>query len=357
MNILTKELLYHVLALRYAEGVVGVVANIIIDLGIEIADELSRQETTEFQQWRLHALTGEVEKLAVKYIANAESAAISGVADAIPVFERAAASLVNGALGVDVMTPTITDSMIRTITENEAVLGQPSAEFWAKQPGIIKDRFTQIIRAGMAKNETVAQMVARLKGGNNIGGIPNAGLVGLTSAQAEALVRTSVANANNLTKLMTWQKSPDTIKDIQWVATLDNRTTPICRALDGKQWDLMTFEPVKHDFPFPGPIAHYNCRSTQIPVMRTFEDIATKNKALARKLDAMLTNGERAAMGAPVPKMNFSEWLRALTPGQQKQVLGMSKWRLWSSGKVTIDAMVSSDLRALTLKELREAYK
>ena len=60
---------------------------------------------------------------------------------------------------------------------------------------------------------------------------------------------------------------------IEWVSVIDDVTTDICLELDGLQWwlpddpqDYEAYEPIGHDIPFPGPIAHWNCSSTQIPV-------------------------------------------------------------------------------------------
>jgi len=60
---------------------------------------------------------------------------------------------------------------------------------------------------------------------------------------------------------------------IEWVSVIDDVTTDECLLLDGKQWllpddpqDYEGYIPLGHDVPFPGQVAHWNCRSTQIPV-------------------------------------------------------------------------------------------
>ena len=57
------------------------------------------------------------------------------------------------------------------------------------------------------------------------------------------------------------------------MAVIDDATTPECLELDGKQWllpqdteDYDAYIPIGHDIPFPGPVAHWNCRSTIVPV-------------------------------------------------------------------------------------------
>jgi hypothetical protein len=63
---------------------------------------------------------------------------------------------------------------------------------------------------------------------------------------------------------------------VQWVSTLDSRTTEICIALDGLQWTLPDYEPIGHKVDFPGAIAHWGCRSTQIAVVKSWEELGGK---------------------------------------------------------------------------------
>jgi SPP1 gp7 family putative phage head morphogenesis protein len=96
------------------------------------------------------------------------------------------------------------------------------------------------------------------------------GITALAAAQAETVVRTTIAYVANAQKLSDY--SDQGVAAIEWVAVLDDATTPICEELDGKQWlipddpeDYEGYIPIGHDIPFPGPIAHWNCRSAQIP--------------------------------------------------------------------------------------------
>ena len=91
------------------------------------------------------------------------------------------------------------------------------------------------------------------------------------AAQAVTLVRTAIANAANTKRLREF--SDQGVTAIEWVSVLDEATTDICEELDGKQWlmpedptDYEAYEPIGHEIPFPGPIAHWSCRSTTIPV-------------------------------------------------------------------------------------------
>lgn len=90
-------------------------------------------------------------------------------------------------------------------------------------------------------------------------------------AEGMTLIRTAIVAEFNTQRLIEFSEAGVTI--IEWSATIDDSTTDICLELDGKQWwmtdDPMDFEayvPIGHDIPFPGAVAHWNCRSTVLPV-------------------------------------------------------------------------------------------
>jgi hypothetical protein len=166
-------------------------------------------------------------------------------------------------------------------------------------------------------------------------------------AQAEALVRTSVMAVANQTHLDVYNANLDVISQIQWLSTLDLRTTTICQGLDSKTWDAKTYAPIGHSLPFPGPTAHWNCRSTQIPVTKSWEELATQNKAMAKQMDA-IPDSTRASMdGQVAQKMTYEEFLQKLPEKQQMEVLG-SKYDLWAKTK---DLAVSDPAR-ITLADM-----
>ena len=97
------------------------------------------------------------------------------------------------------------------------------------------------------------------------------GIMAQSAAQAVTLVRTSIANAANAARLASFAEEGAIA--VEWVSVIDDATTDICLGLDGLQWlmpddpfDFENYIPIGHDIPFPGPIAHWNCRSAQIPV-------------------------------------------------------------------------------------------
>jgi SPP1 gp7 family putative phage head morphogenesis protein len=90
-------------------------------------------------------------------------------------------------------------------------------------------------------------------------------------AQAETLIRTAIAAEFNTARLISFAEAG--VEIVEWVATIDDATTDECLGLNGLQWrlpddplDFAAYEGVGHDVPFPGAVAHWSCRSVQVPV-------------------------------------------------------------------------------------------
>jgi SPP1 gp7 family putative phage head morphogenesis protein len=97
------------------------------------------------------------------------------------------------------------------------------------------------------------------------------GIMSRAHAEAVTLVRTAIAVAANTARLAEFSEAG--VQIIEWVSVIDATTTDECLELDGKQWllpddpeDYEGYIPIGHDVPFPGPVSHWNCRSTQVPV-------------------------------------------------------------------------------------------
>ena len=159
--------------------------------------------------------------------------------------------------------------------------------------------------------------------------------------QIVALVRTSVNQVANTSSMQVYEANQDVTTSYRYVATLDARTSSICRALDGRE------------FPYgqgPQPPQHFNCRSTAVPVIRA--DILPPS-----------TTATRASAGGQVPiNMSYGEWLSKQPRSVQEDVLGKSKvgyFQLLSEKHGPGDAMaklVRDDGSELTLEQLRRRY-
>ncbi len=196
-------------------------------------------------------------------------------------------------------------------------------------------RLRDTIRAGVVEGRTVDQIVRELRGTRAQG--YKDGVLQINRRAAEATVRTAVAHTANVARDRVYERNAGLIKGVQWSATLDGRTSAVCRARDG------TVYPVDSG---PRPPAHPNCRSSTVPVLKSFRD-------LGLNIDA--PKSTRASMNGQVAEdVTYDQWLRKQPIEFQNEVLGKAKGQLFRDGGLTMDRFVSKAGDELTLEELKQ---
>jgi len=221
------------------------------------------------------------------------------------------------------------------------------------------EQFSQVVRNGLLTGETTPSIAKRLIGSlqfgeeaKTVGQIAAAGgqLTQVADNQIIALVRTSINQVANAASQQVYEGNQDITKKYRYIATLDTRTSAICRALDGRE-----FEYGKG----PMPPQHFNCRSTTVPVI--------DYKALDIPPPP---EGKRASMDGQVPgDITYGEWLKKKMPGEteadvirrQQEALGSKApyFRRLAKKYGPTDAMaklVRDDGSELTLAQLRSRY-
>jgi SPP1 gp7 family putative phage head morphogenesis protein len=224
------------------------------------------------------------------------------------------------------------------------------------------ERFGQVVRNGLLTGETTPSIARRLIGSLErsderlrFGQAPEritrplrriiaAGgeVTAATDSQIVALVRTSINQVANAASQQMYQANPDITKKYRYIATLDSRTSAICRALDGRE-----FEYGKG----PTPPQHFNCRSTTVAVV-DYEGLGFEPPP----------PGKRASMGGQVPAdMTYGEWLSKQPRSVQEDVLGskVPYFQMLSRKHGPRDAiakLIRDDGSELTLDDLRKRY-
>jgi SPP1 gp7 family putative phage head morphogenesis protein len=219
------------------------------------------------------------------------------------------------------------------------------------------ERFSQVVRQGLLTGETTPDIAKRLIGGLQFGEeaktvrqLVAAGgqATAVADNQIITLVRTSINQVANTASQQVYEANQDITKKYRYVATLDTRTSSICRALDGQE-----FEYGKG----PTPPQHFNCRSTTVPVIDP--DILPPS-----------TTATRASKDGQVPiNTTYGKWLKDKMPGEtnadvlarQQQALGSkAPYFRRLADKYGPDAaiakLVRDDGSELTLKDLQDRY-
>jgi SPP1 gp7 family putative phage head morphogenesis protein len=227
------------------------------------------------------------------------------------------------------------------------------------------ERFSQVVRSGLLTGETTPSIAKRLIGrlgrseerlifgevatttrqlrAAGVKSIIASGgeLTAMADNQIMALVRTSINQVANSASQQVYEANQDITKKYRYVATLDSRTSSICAALDGRE-----FEYGKG----PMPPQHFNCRSTTVPIIDP--DILPPS-----------TIAKRASADGPVPvNMNYGQWLAEQSNKVKAEVLGPSKVPYFnrlvkkSGARDAMAKLVRDDGSELTLKDLQDRY-
>lgn len=274
---------------------------------------------------------------------------------------------INDTAGMEIADRLLNYDELKNLTDDTLIHGAKSSDWWDRQGDDLQKRFGDQMRQGVLRGETLDQLTGRVRGTQAKAFTD--GVMQTTRRQAEALVRTSVQAVANATRLESYKANADVVNAIQWVATLDSRTTHICMALNGKLWTTEGHKPVGHTLIFPGPTAHWNCRSTQIAVIKAWKDLVDsqdkaaldaefKKQLRAQGFDeeaiANLTRNTKASMDGQLAKdLSFDDWLKSKTPEFQDHMLGKGKGRMFRDGKITLTDLVNhQSLRPLTIDEL-----
>lgn len=213
-------------------------------------------------------------------------------------------------------------SIVKSVFNGDTVRG------WVDRMGEADaQRIADQISLGVAQGETIEQITARVLG--TAANDWKDGVTQITRNGARTLARTLTNHVTNAARQDLYAANADIFSEEQYVATLDSRTTPQCRALDGKLFKIGEG---------PMPPIHWNCRSTRIPVIAPLD-------------------GDRASEFGAVPaKQTYGPWLAKQSAAYQDEVLGPERGKLFRDGGLKIERFVDKNLTPLTLAQLKDRY-
>jgi SPP1 gp7 family putative phage head morphogenesis protein len=298
------------------------------------------QDPQEVSRGRLPARLRSLDRAALEVLRDvyAEVAAFAGdrlVSLAEVEAEFAARLLARSAPDVHVATADPGRQQWRERITADPVQGAPLRDWWRRQREETAFAFRRQVRLGLANGEPTPEIIRRVRGRYVRPGVYEGRVMPAAGRQAEVLVRTAVNHVATRAQVETYTANRDVTREYIYTATLDERTSDICRALDGQRFRYGEG---------PEPPQHPNCRSAVRPVVDW--------KGLGLEPPPV---GERAAAGGPVSgRLDYTGWLRQQPAGAQDEILGPARGRLFRAGKVTLQDLVRMDGSTLTLDQLRE---
>lgn len=248
---------------------------------------------------------------------------------------------------------------VKTLTANvNAEFVTPTAEqVWAAaefQPLSLSDKpvdFTKLmdgwgetevsrlvtgVKMGFVQGQTTRQIVKNVVGAG--------GLADISERNAATVIRTALSHVSNEARNETYRQNDDIIEKYEIVATLDSRTSTICRSLDGQEYEIGKG---------PMPPFHPNCRTTTAPVISSEFDFLDKG-------------AKRAAKGAEggtqvSADTTYYEFLKQQPAWFQDQALGPVRGKIFRNSGISPEEfrVISVDGfgNPLTLKQMAELDK
>lgn len=331
--------------LRASEGLTNELVAMLRESHSRIMEILADQNLTAFNANRLQRFKRQIERILYQFQQSAYKAHRSAVTDIAKASAFKAATVLNDIFQVRLFEPVLGVRALAALIDERAVLGGYTlSEFWGRQGGDLVAKYLGVIRSGLVTGLSQAQMLRQLSE------IPG------ERYQIRTLVRTSTMQIANEARSEMYLSNDDLVEGIQWLSTLDARTSDICKGLDGLVWDK-NYKPIGHAKRYPGHTAHPNCRSTQIPRIRSFASLATKNPKLAAKLDGLLSQSTRASMDGQVAEsLNYDQWLRRKGADFARSTLGATRFRLWSSGKLQLRDLLDQSSNPISVAELKRRF-
>ena len=240
---------------------------------------------------------------------------------------------------------TIADGVTLTLP-NGQVLKKAFEDLGERQTAL----FGQAVRNGLQQGETTESIVKRLKGRlqkgqpGSINQILAAGGQATIPAdnQIRTLIRTSINQVANAASEKVFEANQEVTKKYKYSATLDGRTSAICRALDG----------TIHEYgKGPVPPQHFNCRSQIVPIV-DYEGL---------NIDPPPEDERASASGLVPESTTYGQWLEDLPEKERKEILGPRfKYFDYLSKKIgptdAIRRFVREDGSELTLAQLQRRY-
>lgn len=247
--------------------------------------------------------------------------------------EQSIAIPTSSQLGFNITSPTLTQLKAAAFTSiidkvpgvadrGSLTVGDALQEFGNKKAADI----VGTVRTGFALGKTTAEISSDIE----------TVMSTIVPRQAYTLARTITNHVAAQSRNEFYKENADIITGYQVVATLDDRTTLTCAALDGKVFPVDDFDQ---------PPYHWNCRTTFIGVVDPQYDVGSD------------LSGRRPSKGADgaeevSSKTTYNSWIKSQPASFQDEVLGPDRGALLRAG-MSVDKFVDSNYQPINLDELK----
>jgi SPP1 gp7 family putative phage head morphogenesis protein len=379
MSSTANELLYdatirhQIKLLRYSNGQADAVSKLLKAADAELVAKL-QTDLTEASEARLKALLADIRK---QRQALAESIGEEIKKDAAELAENEAnweVEAIAASVPVELKLNVVAVSTLKALS-GRPINGVPLEGWLGSMAAGDINRIEQQLRLGVSQGETLDQLVRRIRGTKAAN--YEDGITSITRRNAQMIARTAANHISNAARQEVWNANADIISGVRWVATLDGRTSDVCRGRDGQVYEINLG---------PRPPAHPGCRSTITPVLDgerivgdrpTVRDTRTraarevdfradakakagenwKGMSKAQRDDAIRAERKKWTgenVGQVPSSQTYDSWLRKQPKEFQTEVLGRAKAELFRNG-LTLDKFIDEKGKPYTIAQLKAA--
>jgi SPP1 gp7 family putative phage head morphogenesis protein len=362
---------HQVQLLRYSKGQATSVAKLLAEADAELVAKIAGG-LTEVSEARLKALLVDVRKLraaAMERVSGELKKDMTELAGNEASWEMEA---IQASVPAELKLNSVSPATMKALT-GKPINGVPLDGWVGTMASGDISRIEQQLRLGVSQGETLDQLVRRIRGSKANGYAD--GVVSMTTRNAQTIARTAVNHVSNTARQEVWNANSDIIRGVRWCATLDGRTSDVCRGRDG------------HEYPIdqgPRPPGHPGCRSTTTPILagdrivgdRPFvrdtrtrkareTDFRTEAQSAAGEKWKGMTAGQRTEaikaqrtkwvaenIGQVPSSTTYDSWMRKQPQAFQDEVLGKAKAEMFRGG-MTLDKFVDEKGKSYTIDQLK----
>jgi SPP1 gp7 family putative phage head morphogenesis protein len=337
--LLDLELRHQINLHKYTNGEVKKIIALLNKAQTEIVERIRVLDeggsSASFTRARLDALLRSIQDITERAHERVRESMSGTLSDLIVQEAELNAKRLSDTIPVNLVLAQPSEAQLRAAIASEPWEGKLLKEWTDEMGDATFSRVRAQIRMGFIQNETIDQIVQRIRGTRALNF--RDGVWQASRSTAESFVRTTVASVSNYARQSIFDANADIIKEIRWSSTLDSSTCQVCGALDGKTFPLKTG---------PRPPKHRGCRCATTPVVKGLKELGLE-----------LPEGERASMNGTVPRSTtYAAWIKSQSAEVQDEALGKTRGALLRRGELDVSDFVNNKSDILTLDELKSRH-
>lgn len=363
--LLDAAIRHQVQLLRFSKGEVNRAVRLLEQADKELTSLLNDKVHTEMGEARLKAMLADIRRMRAQTAIALQKQVEEGSEELAQSEAAWEVSAIESTSPVLLNLNSVSVATVKAVA-GSPINGVPLAGWIGQMAQADVTRIEQAVRLGVLQGETKDQIVKRVMAAAE-----------LTRQNASTIVRTAANHISNAAAQSVWDANADILDGVRWSATLDGRTSPVCRSRDGEVYPLDKG---------PRPPAHPNCRSRMVPVVKgerivgerpMVRDTRTREvrekdfRAEAREAAGDSWKGMSAAernvavaarrqawtaenVGTVPSNVTYEEWLKRQPKAFQDDVLGKARAKMFRDG-MSLDKFVDESGKQYSLAELKAA--